>query len=126
MAVSPRGNVKVLDFGTKFSHLTAHRPTIGYLPVCGTKGRYGWKATGSHLILTKLRDSCQPRPGQLVRGRLGKEEEVVPRGSAPDHEPSNGASRPGERLAFPTRVRQLQRATTRRREFVLLLRPQTA
>lgn len=61
MAVSPRGNVKVLDFGTKFSHLTAHRPTIGYLPVCGTKGRYGWKATGSHLILTKLRDSCQDR-----------------------------------------------------------------
>jgi hypothetical protein len=64
MVVSPKGNVTVIDFVAKFSHVTKHRLTVSGVPLCsGEKGTYHWKVASGRLKLTKIHDPCKQEIG---------------------------------------------------------------
>jgi hypothetical protein len=64
MVVSPKGNVTVIDFVAKFSHVTAHRLTVSGVPLCsGKKGTYHWKVANGRLKLKKIHDACKAEVG---------------------------------------------------------------
>lgn len=57
----PRCRSCVPDLTTRFS-VSGARLTVAAVPVCATKGVYGWKASGRALTLTLIADrGCPPR-----------------------------------------------------------------
>jgi hypothetical protein len=55
------------DFTTRFSDQPGEQFVVDTVPVCGTKGRYRWKLSGSKLTITVVADKgCGPREALFV------------------------------------------------------------
>ena len=72
MIVSRRGTVEIdpgrflADGQAKFSHVTAHRLSIGLRSNCAGTGTYSWNLARGQLKLTKIQDACPTRVGRFA------------------------------------------------------------